>query len=143
MSTDDEISPSAEVGAKPRLINLKVTDDQYEAIKAAAARSYKGNVSRMLRERIGFDEYTDFVVGRAKDEDSYELLDRLEEEANELRDAMLKHPNEPTEIVHEIGDCLFFLAMLAHKFGITLGEVAIMNRIKLLDRDIVGKEEEA
>ena len=37
-------------------------------------------------------------------------------------------------LVHELGDCLWFLAMVADEFGMDLNDIAVANLDKLLKR---------
>lgn len=60
-------------------------------------------------------------------------------ESGEVADLLKKHlghghPLDTEKLAYELGDTLWYVAMLAWKAGYTLSEIATMNRAKLLAR---------
>lgn len=63
----------------------------------------------------------------------------LSGEAGEVSDLIKKeighrHEPNPTKIAYELGDVLWYLAILAHTYGYTLSEIATINLAKLAAR---------
>ena len=48
-------------------------------------------------------------------------------------------PEDAAKVADELGDCLWYIAMLAHDFKIPLGQIMRENIEKLTDRAIRGK----
>lgn len=68
-------------------------------------------------------------------------------EAGEVADLVKKHVGhghalEPVKLAKELGDVLWYVAVLAHRFGFTLEEVAAANVEKLRKRYPEGFSEE-
>jgi NTP pyrophosphatase (non-canonical NTP hydrolase) len=42
------------------------------------------------------------------------------------------------ELVHELGDCLWYIAMISEEFGLDLNDIAVANLEKLLKRKQAG-----
>ena len=63
----------------------------------------------------------------------------LAAEAGEVADKVAKYyrgdkPLDPYELIKEVGDVLWFVALLAENFGYTLEQVALLNLHKLNSR---------
>jgi NTP pyrophosphatase (non-canonical NTP hydrolase) len=65
-------------------------------------------------------------------------------EVGELLNLMKKHLFKPgyqaddLNFLDELGDCLYYLAILAHQFGATLDELSLLNYHKLTERENDG-----
>lgn len=70
-------------------------------------------------------------------------------EAGELLNLLKKHRFKPgftatwDDVVDELGDCLYYLAILAYQNGLTLDELSRLNRDKLRDGSHGWPEDEA
>lgn len=63
------------------------------------------------------------------------LVGESGELANLLKKEEFKPDSEVTDeqFIDELGDCLYYLAILAYQFGLTIDELSLINRAKLAD----------
>jgi NTP pyrophosphatase (non-canonical NTP hydrolase) len=91
---------------------------------------------------MNLNEYQELALrtagDRGKDQLSYLALG-LSGESGEFADAIKKivyhgHPMDRESLKHELGDVLWYLALLADELGMTLNDVAASNIEKLKNR---------
>lgn len=97
---------------------------------------------------MDIDEYQKLAERTANFSYSFELALGLPEEAGEVVGILKKawchgHPLDKEKLVKELGDCLWYLSMLARLNGVSMSEVASKNIEKLKKRYPDGFSKEA
>ncbi len=103
---------------------------------------YCEHLKAVLNDGISANDYQRAAMRTAGDDESSYLLNGvmgLCGEAGEVIDAVKKHLHQgheldPLKIVEELGDCLWYVALVAEAVGATLSEVMERNIEKLMKR---------